>query len=358
MDTVARLRSDGVLFANLFDEFTSPSRNVSVDQFGIFYSNTMKEGSFAELSGSTPMRILNNKELRVHDYFDELTGVSNVVPPTPTPPAGTGIFDDLLTLSTSLNALTSITSSNFGTVQITIQAANNSFNVFAVATHTNNSESLQGVSAAGGKTTFTTPRFVFNSSASNILSTGKTIVDMDGGSDHSLSAIDGRKWMAMAVYDGTTNGFRGILLWVFTGDTISSTNVVTSGGRTITDARSIFAPTLGATTFARIYQVVIGTSGDVLASNTGGNAGWNFSDGQIAGAATGYRLTSVFSADDGFWAFVLGGKVNGNSGPDYKVSNGYGFGNFNSNDSSSQLRWAGTAIAGTSYVGFIFTGDA
>lgn len=81
MNTVARLRSDGVLFANLFDEFTSPSRNVSVDQYGIFYSNTMKEGVFSELSGTTPMRIVNNKDLRVYNYFDELTGVSGVTPP-------------------------------------------------------------------------------------------------------------------------------------------------------------------------------------------------------------------------------------------------------------------------------------
>jgi hypothetical protein len=81
MNTVARLRSDGVLFANLFDEFSSPSRNVSVDQYGIFYSNTMKEGSFAELSSNTPMRIVNNKDLKVYNYFDELTGVSGVTPP-------------------------------------------------------------------------------------------------------------------------------------------------------------------------------------------------------------------------------------------------------------------------------------
>ena len=357
MNTVARLRSDGVLFANLFDEFSSPSRNVSVDSSGIFYSNTMKEGTFSELSSGVPMRIVNNKDLRVFDYFDELTGVSDVTPAPPAPVGGT-IFDNLLSLSTSLNALTSITSSNFGTVQSTIQAANSSFNVFAVAAHNSNSESLQGVSAAGGKTTFTTSRFVFNSSASNILSTGNTIVDMTGGSNNSLAAIDGKKWMAMAVYDGTVNGFRGILLWVFTGDSITSSNVVTAGGRTITDARSIFAPTLGATTFARIFQVVIGNTGNVLASNTGGNAGWNFSDGQAAGASTGYRLTSAFSADDGFWAFVLGGKVNGNTGPGYAVANGFGFGNFNSSDSSSQLFWSGSLVSGTSYVGFIFTGDA
>jgi hypothetical protein len=80
MDTVGRLRSDGVLFANLFDEFSSPSRNVSVDQYGIFYSNTMKEGDFSELTSNAPMRIINNKDLRVYNYFDELTGVSNVTP--------------------------------------------------------------------------------------------------------------------------------------------------------------------------------------------------------------------------------------------------------------------------------------
>lgn len=83
MNTVARLRSDGVLFANLFDEFSSPSRNVSVDQYGVFYSNTMKEGVFSELSSTIPMRIVDNKDLRVYNYFDELTGVSDVTPPAP-----------------------------------------------------------------------------------------------------------------------------------------------------------------------------------------------------------------------------------------------------------------------------------
>ena len=83
MNTVARLRSDGVLFANLFDEFSSPSRNVSVDQYGTFYSNTMQEGTFSNLTSNVPMRIVNNKDLRVYNYFDELTGVSDVTPPAP-----------------------------------------------------------------------------------------------------------------------------------------------------------------------------------------------------------------------------------------------------------------------------------
>lgn len=354
MNTVARLRSDGVLFANLFDEFSSPSRNVSVDQYGIFYSNTLKEGEFANLSSNVPMRIVDNKDLRVFNYFDEITGVSDATPP---PPSGGQIFDNLLTLSTSLNSLTNITSTSFGSVQSVIQSADTSFNVFAVATHSSNSESLLGVGSAGGKTTFTSSRFVYNTSASNILSTGNTIVDMSGGSNNSLPIIDGKKWMAMAVYDGTTNGFRGILLWVFTGDSISSGDVVTSGGRIITNTRSIFAPALSAGNFARIYQVVIGKTGNIITSNTSGNAGWNYSDGQIPGLLTGYNSTSRFSSDDGFWSFVIGGKVNGNSGPSYQTTNGYGFGNVNSTDVSSQLYW-GSSVSGTNYVGFIFTGDA
>jgi len=354
MNTVARLRSDGVLFANLFDEFSSPSRNVSVDQYGVFYSNAMKEGEFSELSNSIPMRIINNKDLRVYNYFDELTGVSDVTPA----PSSSGVFDNLLTLSISLNNLTSISASNLGTVQSTIQAADPSFNVFAVATHNANAESLQGTAAAGGKTTLSAGRFVYNSSASNILSTGNTIVDMTGGSNNSLSAIDGKKWMAMAVYDGTANGFRGILLWIFTNDSITSGNVVTTGGRTITTTKSLFQPALATLNYARIYQVVIGPSGNVLASNTSGNAGWNFSAGQAPNATTGYRLTTSFSSDDGFWAFVLGGKVDADSGgPSYQTTSGYGFGNVNSTDPSSALYW-GSLVSGTNYVGFIFTGDA
>ena len=94
MNTVARLMSTGVLYANLFDELSDPSRNVSVDSSGIFYSNTMKEGVFSELTSGTPMRIINNKDLRVFDYFDELTGVGEVTPsPTPTPLSATVVLD-------------------------------------------------------------------------------------------------------------------------------------------------------------------------------------------------------------------------------------------------------------------------
>jgi len=345
MPIVSRLLSTGILRASLFDELSETSPNVGVTSTGTFYSTEIQEGTASDLNSSTPMRITSDKKLLVYDSFDELTEIA-------------GIFDSLLSLAPSLNSLTSITNTNLGSVQSTIQAANSSFNVFAVATDAANAELLSGTASAGGKRTFTGAGFVYNSSASNILSTGKTIADMSGGNNNSLSVIDGKKWMAMAVYDGTTNGFRGILLWVFTGDLISNTNVVTANGHPITNTKDIFYPVNADNSFNRIYQVVIGPSGTIIASNVTGNAGWTYSSGSAASTA-GYRVTSSFSADDGVWAFIVGGKTDGDTpGPSYKTANAYGFGNDNSSDSTSDLYWAGSLISGTSYVGFIFTGDA
>jgi hypothetical protein len=276
------------------------------------------------------------------------------------PPASGQIFDNIKSLAVSLNSLTNITRTNLGTVQSTIQSANSTFNVFAVASHQRNSESLQGVSNSSGIVNFTQENFVYNTSSGNRLSTGKTIVDMSGGINSSLPEIDGKKWMGMAVYDGNTNGFKGIMLWIFTNELITSTGGVITGTASITNTSSIFFPGLFTSTnnFRRIYQVVIGNNGSISASNVTGNGGWLFSTSQ-APLSTGYNLTSRFSSDDGIWAFVLGGKVNGEApGPSYKASNGYGFGNFNSSDASSSLYWAGSSIPTTNYVGFLFTGDA
>lgn len=105
MNTVARLASSGVLYANFFDELSSPSRNVSVDQYGTFYSNAMKEGVFSELSSDTPMRIVNNKDLKVFDYFDELSGFGGANP-SPSPLSATVVLDlDASTYSGSGNLL-------------------------------------------------------------------------------------------------------------------------------------------------------------------------------------------------------------------------------------------------------------
>ena len=266
------------------------------------------------------------------------------------------IFDNLKTLAVSLDALTSITNSNFGSVQSTIEGADESFHVFAVVDYGNVAESLQGTGASGGTTSFSSPKFVYNSSASNILSTGNTIVDMTGGPN---SVIDGNKWMAMAVYDGSTNGFKGIMLWVFTDDLINNSNSVTTDGHTVTTAKSIFYPTISSNSYHRIYAVVIGDDGSVDYSDYDGNMGWNFSNGQSPGT-TGYNSTSRFASDDGLWAFRLSGnKVDGNNtNYSFAASNGFGFGHLNAGDSqASYIYWNGNQTSTTTYVGFVFTGD-
>ena len=267
------------------------------------------------------------------------------------------MFEKLQTLAVSLDALTSITNSNLGSVQSTIEGADNSFHVFAVIGKNDLAESLAGTGASGGTTSFSSPKFVYNSSASNILSTGNTIANMTGGPN---SVIDGNKWMAMALYDGSTNGFKGIMLWVFTDDLINSSNSVTTDGHTVTTAKSIFYPDNASYSYNRIYAVVIGDDGSVDYSDYDGNVGWNFSNGQSPGSTTGYYNTSRFSGDDGFWAFRLSGnKVDGNSpGGTYKTTNGFGVGNQDSGDNTSNIYWNGSNSGGTSnYVGFVFTGD-
>ena len=266
------------------------------------------------------------------------------------------IFENLQTLAVSLDALTSITNSNFGSVQSTIEGADGSFHVFAVVGYGNMAESLQGIGASGGTTSFSALRFVYNSSASNILSTGNTIVDMSGGPN---SVIDGNKWMAMALYDASTNGFKGIMLWVFTDDLINSSNSVTTDGHTVTTAKSIFYPSISNGSYQRIYAVVIGDDGSVDYSDYDGNVGWNFSNNQQAGSSTGYYNTSRFASDDGIWGFRLNGnKVDGNSGNTVYASNGFGFGNINSGDTAyGYIYWNGTQTNNSNFVGFVFTGD-
>ncbi len=279
-------------------------------------------------------------------------------------PSSSGIlFDNLKSLAVSLNSIKNITRTNLGNVQTTIQSANPSFNVFAVTSHQINSENLVGVGTASGRLTFTKENFVYNTSSSNRLSTGKEIVNMSGGINYSIPEIDGKKWMACAIYDGTANGFRGILLWVFLNQVISVTGSVISGTASVTRTSDIFFPsTFGGDRYRRIYQVVIGANGGLSASNITGDAGWIFSSSQNTGP-NGYNATSRFSADDGTWAFIIGGKNNGESvgqsvNPTYRTTNGYGFGNQNSSDSSSALYWAGLSVPTTNYVGFVFTGDA
>ena len=265
------------------------------------------------------------------------------------------IFEHLQTLAVSLDGINSITNSNLGSVQSTIEGADNNFHVFAVIGNNDLAESLSGTGASGGTTSFSSPKFVYNTSASNILSTGNTIVNMTGAPN---SALNGNKWMAMAFYDGSA-GFKGILLWVFTDDLINSSNSVTTDGHSITTAKSIFYPDNAASSYNRIYALVIGDDGAVDYSDYDGNVGWNYSNGQNPGSSTGYSSTSRFASDDGTWGFRLSGnKVDGNyPGSSLYGSNGFGVANYDGGDSRSSYYWNGSSINNSTYVGFVFTGD-
>jgi hypothetical protein len=352
MRIAGRLKSNGVMQVySEIDELSNPTRNAGISSEGIMYGSLFDENLSLEIQSNTPLRIKSDKKIIAYNYFDERTLRFNE-----------DMFGSLLSLSVSLNSITSVTDTDFKNVQSTIELANPVFNVFAVATKNYNSEALPGFGSATGKYTFTSPGFSYNTSNSNILSTGKEIVNMSNGAGYGLPTIDVHKWMAAAIYDGTTNGFRGILLWIFTNDIIDDTifelSVIIPNGKIVTSTKSIFDPTLNKFNYMRMYQVVIDPSGNVINSDTTGNAGWGYSDNQVPNNITGYYSTSQFSFDDGLWAYVLGGKVDGNDGPDYRTANGYGFGNYNNSDSSARLYWAGDQVISNNYVGFIFTGDA
>lgn len=345
MGIVGRLKSDGVMMVyNQIDELTNPNKNVGISSDGTFYGYLFNENLYNELPQNVPLRIKSDKTVVVNNYFYERY-LKN-------------IFTSIRTLSPVLNSILGVNNTDFKNVQSVIESSNPSFNVFAVVTKQYNSEVLQGTGSVDGRNQFTSPGFVFNTSESNIISTGKEIISMTGGSESEVSPIDGKKWMGMALYDGTLNGYRGILLWVFTDDIIDGANNVYEGERPITTTQSIFYSTISALSYARVYQIVIDSDGIVFNADMSGNAGWNYSSNQQANEITGYYSTNQFSFDDGLWAFIFGGKTSGNSGPDYRTVNGYGFGNFNGKDLNASLYWNGARVSTDNYVGFLFTSDA
>ena len=283
------LHSDGRLQANLFDEVSDPSRNVGIDSIGTFHCNDITEGSATGLASTVPMRITDNKELLVYDQIDEMNPVSNIM----------GNLIDLAQNGfTGLS--TQITSSNLGNVQEIIENADPHFNVFAVVSYDECAEDLTGIGTFGGRTTFTGPGFVFNTSSDaptvRILSTGYDIKPMSGAAantervrhnvwDYSSSGyqldqkidlgrlLDGKRWMGMAVFDGytdTTNipkGFRGIALWIFEDQVRSFTGptqgisynpedyLTTTPTNPVVKVRDIFYPT-GSITSHHVIQTL------------------------------------------------------------------------------------------------------
>ncbi len=269
------------------------------------------------------------------------------------PQAPVPVLMGLKALGLTLNNKLDITKDDFSGVQTAIESAHVSFNVFAVVTDDANAELLNGVSSSSGHHYFNNEGFVYNSS-SGVLSTGNGIEEFSGGTENSLAALDGNKWMAMAVYDGTTAGFKGIITWIFTDSTLNPSSLV-NGSRNITNAASIFQH-MPSGTHAQHHTVIIGTDGTIATSNTTGTTGWNFSNNQQA-TTNGYYQTNQFSNDDGFWATRLNTVIDANGDNDFKGSDGYGLGARNLGDTSSQLYWNGVDTGEDNYIGFVFTGD-
>ena len=269
-----------------------------------------------------------------------------------------GIFPDLLSLAGSLASATVPSPSNLQSIQSTIESANSTFNVFAVVGTGDLAEGLSGTGVAGGKRTHSATGFNYNTSSSNILSTGNTIVSMTGGSGSSLGTIDNKKWMAMAQFDGSN--FDGILVWIFTGDSVTNSGTITSGTRSVTNVRDIFYPKGASTSdYHHFYPVAIDPNQNVTSNTTSGASGWNFSNGSDAQSATGYKNTSQFSGDDGLWGFKIPGYVDGNGGGTIFTTNGYGMGNYDSSDTGyAHSYWNGTQDNNSNFLGFIFSGDA
>ena len=321
--------------------------------------------------------------------------------------SGGGIFGDIKSLATSLGSATVPSPSNLQSIQSLIEAQNSAFNVFAVIGKDACVEDLTINTVAGGKGTHTGLGINVNSSSSNpanIVSTGNTIVDMDGGSAEGLSVIDGKKWMAMAQFDGTN--FDGILIWVFigTGGNGQYGSVNTSGtqfqgtstsnkgryqlwadldaGNTTFKVRDIFYPAgdEGSDLF-NIHPIAIDPSGTIYSNTTAGKVGWNFSNNSEADS-TGYRNNHSppeFSKDDGIFGFAIptgtnssysdgdGGSydpfdVDGQESVNQSTHPAFGMGNQNAGDNSCNfVFWNGTKAGDnnlTNHVGFLFSGDA
>lgn len=254
---------------------------------------------------------------------------------------------------------------NFGNVFVEMQTIYpNVFNPFATIAHANNAESLVGVGIPNGNWDglYALPRFVYNTSASNVLSTGNVIKPMTGGNFYGLSEIDGKPWLGMLVYPGNEfSGFFGILLIMFTGYIVNNANELTS--RPISTVKDIFYPAIPNGSYHQIYAVAIDRYGNIERSDVSGLMGWQHSDTQNA-TDKGYNTINKFSFDDGCFGFIFGQKTQGNApGLDYRVAGqpSYGMGNYNGSDNTSLLFWNGyrfnTGGESQRYIAALFSGD-
>lgn len=282
----------------------------------------------------------------------------------------TNIFTALKNLAITLDGIHNVSSASFVTVPSAINEAHRTFNTFAVVSADANSELLPGLAVTSasfsrGFTDFTRPQFTYNDTSPFLLSSGETIVSMEGAPN---APMNGKKWMAAAYYkgDATETNFLGILLWVFTGifndvdrttfDLNKTSDIFYQDGyQIVNDAATPRTK--------QIYQAVIGSTGDISASYVGEEAGWNFSNSHLSGVPTvkGYLSNESFSADDGLWGFNIGGEADGNGTAQENLGGSgavsYGAGNQQGVEPSGEVHWGSLTAPYANWVAFIFTSD-
>ena len=353
--TYTKLKSTGDYQLYEIDEYNISGKNAGIGT--TCYFSEFGEGTPAGMTNSSIVaRITNDGKLHSYNNIDEvtLTGLN--------PPGVKTVWSSLISLAQDLDGTSYDSNVSSGpTPQSTIENADTSFNCFAVVIKGNIAEALSSIAAAGGTTTFSGAKFVYNTSSSDNLSTDKDIKVMEG-IDVGTGAGDDLPWMAAAYWDGTTGGFKGIIVWCFTGDTITDGNNVASNGHPVDKAKSIFYPDNQGNTFNRVYSYIISDDGSCSVYDESGNCGWNYSNGQ-APSTKGYNSNSDFSGDDGAFAIRITGnsgsglKIDGNAPGPSSLTGNYGAGNYDSGDSSAQFAWGGGSDLGGNWVGYIFTGD-
>jgi hypothetical protein len=156
----------------------------------------------------------------------------------------------------------------------------------------------------------------------------------------------------MAFWDGTQ--FRGILVWAWTGNTITGANTVVSAARPVTTPAEMFSPTTGDSLFRQVRPIVIEANGTVTLNGAEANTGFQFSSAQNP-TSNGYHTTSFFSQDDGVWGFRPGAMLDGDTPGPALTTGGYGISAYQASEPITTYYWGGDSQSSANYVGVVFS---
>jgi hypothetical protein len=158
-------------------------------------------------------------------------------------------------------------------------------------------------------------------------------------------------WSAMAFWTGSS--FAGIIVNIWTGDTINASNVRSANARPIFDAASQFYPTTGDNLYRHVLPILIQPSGYAVVFDAQ-NTGYQYSSAQNP-SANGYYSTSFFSQDDGVWGIQPDRLIDGDAPGLALTTGGYGFNNYNGTEPVLSYYWGGPVQASANFVGIVFS---